>query len=175
MSDTLITIFGVFLAAILMFIFPLMEVANQNDAITQTTVSSLVSDFANQIANQGKLTQNDYDTFISKLYSTGNTYDVELEFQILDDNPGSKTTTTSQDMIGENIYYSVYTSSIEGIINNKGVYQLKQGDYVVITATNNNVTLGTQLKNFFYKIVGKDTYTVAAKSSALVINTGNKN
>jgi len=31
--------------------------------------------------------------------------------------------------------------------------------------------MGTQLKNFFYKIIGKDAYTIGATASTLVINS----
>ena len=73
MSDTLITIIGIFLAAILMFVFPLMTVTNTQDDISQVAVQSLVSEFVNNAATKGKVTQNDYNTLISKLYATGNT------------------------------------------------------------------------------------------------------
>ena len=61
MSDTLITIIAIFLAAVLMFIFPLMATANQNDEIAQIAVQSIVSDFTNKVAQQGKITVSDYD------------------------------------------------------------------------------------------------------------------
>ena len=35
MSDTFIIIFTIFLAAILMFVFPLMTLADRNDDVTQ--------------------------------------------------------------------------------------------------------------------------------------------
>lgn len=172
MSDTLITIIAIFLAATLMFIFPLMATASQNDEIAQIAVQSIVSDFTNKVAQEGKITSSTYDEFIQKLHATGNTYDVELEAKILDENPGKKTTSTSQTMIGENVYYSVYTSEIENKINADNKYNLKKGDYIVASVKNTNITMGTQLKNFFYKLVGKDTYTIGATVSTLVTNTG---
>ena len=175
MSDTLITIIAIFLAAILMFIFPLMTTASQNDEITQVAVQSIVSDFTNKVAQQGKITENDYDEFIQKLHATGNTFDIELEAKILDENPGKKTTTTTQDMIGENIYYSEYTSTIEERLYNdstNNTYDLKKGDYIIASVKNTNTTMGTHLRNFFYKITGRDTYIIGATSSTLVVNTG---
>ena len=44
MSDTLITVIGIFLAAILMIVFPLMAVSNTQDDISQVAVQSLVSE-----------------------------------------------------------------------------------------------------------------------------------
>lgn len=173
MSDTLITIIAVFLAAILMFVFPLMTISDTQDDISQVAVQSLVSEFINNAATKGKITEEDYNTFISKLYATSNTYDVQLEHKIMTTNPNK----VSTDQLGENLYYSVYNTTI--LDENNGVqsgeYILKKGDYISCTVKNTNTTLASQIKNFIYSIVGKDTYTIAASASALVANTGTSN
>ena len=170
MSDTLITIIGIFLAAILMFVFPLMTVSSTQDDISQVAVQALVAEFVNNAATKGKITQDDYNTFISKLYATGNTYEVQLEHKIMTTNPNKGAT----DQLGENLYYSVYNSAIvDSAISNDQEYLLKKGDYIIATVKNTNTTIASQIKNFLYSIVGKDTYTIAASSSALVVNTGN--
>ena len=170
MSDTFITIMAVIIVAVIMFIFPLMATANQNDSITQTSVQTMVSDFVNTVAKEGKITRSNYDDFIQKLYATGNSYDVELEVQILDDNPGAKGENIK--VIGENIYYSEFTTAIVSKLDSEGAYKLKQGDYILAKVTNTNVTFGTQMKNFFYSIMGKDTIAIEASASALVTTTG---
>lgn len=170
MSDTFITIMAVIIVAVIMFIFPLMATANQNDSITQTSVQTMVSDFVNTVAKEGKITHSNYDDFIQKLYATGNSYDVELEVRILDDNPGAKGENIK--VIGENIYYSEFTTAIVTKLDEEGAYKLKQGDYILAKVTNTNVTFGTQMKNFFYSIMGKDTIAIEASASALVTTTG---
>jgi len=158
-----------------MFIYPLMSTASQNDELSQIAIQTIVADFTNKVAQEGKITQASYDEFIQKLYATGNTFEVELETKILDENPGKKTNFTTQDMIGENVYYSEYTTMIEEKLMDpdcEQTYYLKKGDYITVTVKNTNITMGTQLKNFFYKLVGKDTYTIGATVSKLVINTG---
>lgn len=174
MSDTLMTIIGIFLAVFIMFIFPLTEFAGRTDEVGQTVTQVVVSDFVNKVAKQGKITQFDYDELIQKLSATGNSYDIQIEAQILDDNPRRATTTSSSDMIGEYRYYSVYTNEIIDKINSSenGEYLLKKDDYIVVTVKNTNITLGTQLKNILYKLIGKDTYTVGTSASALVLNAG---
>ena len=171
MSDTLITVIGIFLAATLMFVFPLMAVSNTQDEISQVAVQSLAAEFVNNSATKGKITQNDYNTFISKLYATGNTYDVQLEHQIMTINPNKG----AEDQLGQKLYYSVYNSTILDGVNNstEKEYLLKKGDYLIVTVKNTNTTIATQIKNFLYSVVGKDTYTIAASASALVVNTGN--
>lgn len=173
MSDTFITIIVIVVVGLVMFAFPLIATANQNDKITQTAVQALVSNFVNTAAKEGKITADNYDSFIQKLYATGNTYDVELEVQVLDDNPGKKG--NNIDTIGENIAYSVYTNTIQNELDTKNVYLLKQGDYIKAKVLNNNVTFGTQLKNILYSLVGKDTIAIEAKGSALVTKTGKSN
>lgn len=170
MSDTFITIIVIVVVALVMFAFPLITTANQNDKITQSSVQAIVSDFVNTAAKEGKITTENYDNFIQRLYATGNTYNIDLEVQVLDDNPGKKG--TNIDTIGENIYYSVYTNTIQNELETKNVYLLKQGDYVKARVQNTNVTFGTQLKNLLYSLVGKDTIVIEAKDSALVIKTG---
>ena len=49
MSDTLITIIAIFLAAILMMVFPLMTMSGKVDKTTQTEVEKMTSEFINQI------------------------------------------------------------------------------------------------------------------------------
>lgn len=173
MSDTLITIIGIFLAAVLMFVFPLMTVSNTQDDISQVAVQSLTAEFVNNAATEGKVTQDDYNSFLSKLYATGNTYDVQLEHKIMTTNPNKGQT----EQLGENLYYSVYNSAIvdstETGVNYNQKYLMKKGDYFTATVKNTNTTIASQIKNFLYSIVGKDTYTIAASASALVVNTGN--
>ena len=36
---------------------------------------------------KGEITQFDYDEMVQKIYTTGNAYDIQIEAQIIDDNP----------------------------------------------------------------------------------------
>ena len=49
MSDSLITIFAIFIAAILMFIFPLMAVSERTDDVSQLAVETATSEFVENI------------------------------------------------------------------------------------------------------------------------------
>jgi len=175
MSDSLATIIAIFVAVILMFIFPLMAITARNDDIVKTTVQTATTEFVQQVATEGHITKESYNDFTSKLYATGNSYDVQIEVKILDENPGKKTVITSPDLIGENVTYSVYTSKIEEEISSNGRFKLKQGDTIIVTVKNTNTTIATQLTNFFYRIVGKGTYQIGASASALVVNSAPTN
>ncbi len=177
MSDTLITIIAIFLAAILMFIFPLMSVSERNDDIAQSVVQTATSELVDKIAVSGKITQSDYEEYLSKISTTGNTYDVEIEVQKIDENPGKKTSITSPDLIGENVRYSVFTTDILDEIYDGGAgatqkYLLNKGDNVIVTVKNTNSTMAQTLRAFFYKVTGSGTYQIAASASSLVVNSG---
>ena len=125
MSDTLVTVVAIGLAAILMFVFPLMTMSDRTDDVSQLTVDTATTEFVDEIRTTGKITQDKYSKFLETIGSTGNTYDVEMELQVLDENPGKKTTQTTRDKIGENVYYSVYTSQIKDKLEKDGVYKVK--------------------------------------------------
>ena len=119
MSDTLITIIAIALAAVLMFVFPLMTMSDRTDDVAQLTVETATTEFVDTARSTGKITKANYDKFIETITSTGNTYNVDMEVQVKDDNLGKKVSQATADKIGENVYYSVYTSQIEEALNGK--------------------------------------------------------
>ena len=175
MSDTLMTIIAIFLSAILLFIFPLMSISERKDDISQSAVQTATSEFVDEISISGKITPMAYETYVQKISATGDTYEVELEVQHIDENPGKKVTSTASDLIGENIRYSTFTTEILDNMYSEGTeepYLLKKGDNVIVTVKNTNKTMAEQLRTVFYKITGKNTYQIAASSSSMVVNTG---
>lgn len=178
MSDSLITIVAIFLGVILMFIFPLMSIADRNDDIAETTVQAAVTEFVDTAKSTGKITIGDYSKFISKIEATGNTYDVEIEVKILDENVGKKSAWTNGTVIGENIYYSVYTSQILNYIKDSsagegsGVYTMKEGDIISVSAKNKNKTLSQTVRGIFYSMTGNGSYQISAQASGLVTANG---
>lgn len=172
MGDSLITIIAIFLAAILMFVFPLMAMSERTDDVSQLAVQTATTDFVDNVRTTGKLTSEDYDKYLQTITSTGNSFDVDIEVQILDENPGVKTTQAEMTKIGENLYYNLYTSQVEEKLNNNGKITLKEGDMVSVTVRNTNQTISQQLKNFFYQLAGNDTYQIAAQNAGIVSVNG---
>lgn len=167
MSDTLITVIAIALAAILMFVFPLMTTADRADDTAQVTLQTATDEFVLNIANTGKLTEDDYDKFVQKI-SNPNTYDVEIEFQILDENIGKKTIQVNSKTIGENTYYSEYTSQIMQQLKAQKQITLKEGDIVTVTVANSNRTISSQLSTKM-----NDSPTITASSTQTVTTNGN--
>ena len=168
MGDSTITIIAIFLAAILMFVFPLMAMSDRNDDVSQLSVQTLTTEFVDNVRTTGKLTEQNYSKYVEQISATGNSYDVELEAQILDENPGKKATQTDTTKIGENVYYNLYTSQILEQLP----YTFKEGDIFSASAKNTNVTISQQLKNAFYRVTGNDTYQISAKHAGIVTVNG---
>ncbi len=172
MSDTLITVVAIALAAILMFVFPLMTMSDRTDDVSQLTIETATTEFVDDVRTTGKLTMDKYSKFVENISSTGNSYDVEMELQVLDENPGKKTTQAESTKIGENVYYSMYTSQILDTLDGSKILALKEGDIFSANVKNTNTTLSQQLKNFLYKVTGNDTYTIAAEHAGIVTANG---
>lgn len=172
MGDTLITVVVIALVAVLMFVFPLMTMSDRTDDVSQLTVETATTEFVDDARTSGKLTMDNYSKYVENISSTGNAYDIELEVQVLDENPGKKTTQAENKKIGENVYYSMYTSQILDKLETDGVLPLKEGDIISASAKNKSTTLSQQLKNFLYSVAGDDTYAIAAEHAGIVTANG---
>ncbi len=172
MGDSLITIVTIILAALLLFVFPMITLADRTDDISQIAVQTATVDFVDGVRETGKITQDNYNDFIETITSTGNTYTVDLELRRLDENPSKKTANANSQVIGENTYYSIYTTQIEEELDETGTVYLKQGDMFSAGVINSNQTIAEVLKNFFYKITGNSANTITSKHSGVVMVDG---
>ncbi len=179
MGDSLMTIVAIVLAAVLMFVFPLMSVSDRSDDISQLSVQNTTVEYVDNIRSTGKLSLEDYTKFVETLAATGNSYDVELELKVLDENPGKKAAQTDVEKIGENVYYTMYTTQIMEQINpnatqypNGRTLLLKEGDIISVSVKNTNTTIAQLLRNAFYKVTGNDTYQINASHGGIVTVNG---
>ena len=172
MGDTLTIVVVIGLVAILMFVFPLMTMADRTDDISQLTVETATTEVVDNARTAGKLTMDQYSKYVETISSTGNAYDVEMEVKVLDENPCKKTSQAKATKIGENEYYAMYTSQILDRLEENGTLPLKEGDIVVFRARNKSTTPAQQLKNFLYSVTGNGTYTIAAEHAGIVTANG---
>lgn len=173
MSDSVMTVLAIFLAAILMFIFPLMSTADRSDDISQQIVQAETTEFVDKIRSTGKITNDNYEAFSQAVTSTGNSFEIEMQASILDENSNKKTTQASAQKVGENYSYTEYTSQILDKIENEGQYKLKAGDFVSVSVKNTNKTISQILKNFMYRVTGNDNYVIAGRHFGTVNVTAN--
>lgn len=172
MNDTLITIIAIFIAAILMFVFPLMTIADRNDDVAKQAVQQSTVEFVDQVRNVGAIKEADLEGYKSNISALGHTFKTEIEVKKMDDNVGKKTTWTTSSVVGENVYFSVYTDTIEQQVYSTGKYTLKEGDIVSVNSTNTDVTIAQSLRNVFYAISGQGTYQISGAHSGVVQNNG---
>ena len=66
MGDTLITVVAIALAAILMFVFPLMTMSDRTDDVSQLTVETATTEFVDDVRTTGKLTMDKYSKFVRR-------------------------------------------------------------------------------------------------------------
>ncbi|MBQ3145320.1 MAG: hypothetical protein IJB90_01880 [Clostridia bacterium] len=177
MSDSLMMVIAIFVAVILMFIFPLLSLSERSDDISQSVVQAATSEFVDKVSISGQIKASDYEAFAAEIGATGNTYDIEIEVQHLDENLGKKSVVTSGSLIGENVRYSTFTSEIIGSMYNNAnrAYALKKGDNIIVTVKNTNKTMAQMLRTTFYKVTGENITQVAASASSMVVNTGASN
>ena len=155
------------------------------DNVSQQEAQKIVEDFVSEVANTGTLTRSEFQAFQNQLNAkTGKTCDIELEAQILDENPGKKTAQANYTKIGENVYV-VYTDTqilpqIGIAVGNANVntaedtYIFKPGDIFSCTVTSEDSTaqdLNVSVMN--YSNAGEKT--LSASSSAMCTVNGVKN
>lgn len=156
MEDTTISIIGIVIASIIMFFVPTILIADRTDDIAQLAVQTATGEFVNEVIRTGKITDHQYKNFISRLASTGNTYDIDMEIKILDENTAKKITDADYSKVGNNTTYSIFTSQIETILGTDTELLLKQGDIMSVTVKNDSKTLSQSLKSFYYNVRGSE-------------------
>lgn len=181
MEDTTISVIGILIASILMFIGPLVLIADRSDDISQLVVQTATAEFVDEVVKSGRITADNYQKLVSSLQSSGNTYDVDMEVKILDENTSKRVTDDNYSKIGQNTYYSIFTSQIEDKIgesarnttnNVSGKLILKQGDGISVTVKNSSRTLSQTLKSFYYNATEGDLHIIVATSSGTVAING---
>ena len=184
MQNTTSTLIALVVAAILIFIVPLITLTGRSDNVTQQNVELIVEEFVTEIRNTGKLTRTTYQNFESQLNSTtgNNSYSIEIEVKHLDENPGKKTAQANYTKIGENVYYSEYTTQVlkqigiktdNDIVDaDKNTMILKEGDIVTVEVKNSNSTAAQTLKSSFLGFSNAGEYVISASSSGMVTVNG---
>lgn len=179
MEETTVTIIGLLIASIIMFVVPIIMIADRSDDISQLVVQTVTTEFVDDVVKTGKITDSRYQQFMNSLQSSGNTYEIDLEVKILDTNTSKKVTDADPRKIGNNTYYSMYTSQIEDMIGissandtTGGKLMLKQGDVISITVRNSSATFSQSLKSFYYNARGEDIHIISATASGTVAIDG---
>lgn len=162
MEDSLSIIFAVIVSLLLMFLFPMIDTWEMQDNLSYVVVYSTVTDFVDTIRNTGYITEEAYESFLTKLQATGNTYSVTMEHREF-----------NEDL---NAYLNTYTNEIlktmdKGWLDENGnrqySYKLDKYDYFYITVKNTNRTQATVLSDFLASHAG-DNFKIGVSYGGIV-------
>lgn len=164
MEDSLIIIFSMILAVLLMFLFPIMDTWERQDDISYMAAYSTVVEFVDLTRNLGYIDSDMYYNFLQKLNATGNRYDISLEHR--------------HRVYGEgiNAYKNTYTNEIESILLEEDAdedvkYTMDAGDYFYVSVKNTNKTQSTLLKEVLYASP-QETFKIGVPYGGMVRNNG---
>ena len=182
MQNTASTIIALVTAGVLLFIAPLVTLTDRSDNVAQQNVELIVEEFVTDVQNTGKLTRAKYEKFESELDTIGNTtYDIEIQIQHIDENVGKKTAQANYTKIGENVYYSEYTTQIlkqigiqtdDTVPSQSDTMLLKEGDIIYVSVKNVDSTAAQTFKSSFLGFSNAGEYVISASSSGMVTVNG---
>ena len=149
--DYLGKVVAVAITVIAIFIAPVVNLANSNDDIVQSTVYSITTDFVADVRAQGKITQDMYMSFVSQLDNTGILYNIEMQHSYTSPVPEFDDTGKATGI--EETENIVYTDDIlKSVYETNGVYTMHKGDVFSITVSNREATLGQKMRQIVFKI-----------------------
>lgn len=168
--NTAQTIVVIFTGTIILFIFPLMTMADQTDKATQLQAQTIVTNFVDEVKKTGVITQEDYDNLIYELSALGEVYDVAITVQKVDGNSSKKQDATYV-TIGDNRYIVMYNTQV----TESFPLYLSEGDIIITTADQISFSIGAELRNAVYRVTGNDQNAKRAEASGMVPTTTTAN
>lgn len=168
MNDTWILVIAIGTAVVLIFVIPLMTIADRNDDTAQMVVQTALTEWGDKIATTGKITQADANVFIEKATSTRNMVAYDLQIKATDSNLSAKAALTQRDKTGENASYYIYNSQIEEAWEKNGEYICNPGEEIKLTAYKTNKSPGEELHSAFLPTTGSDDYQRIAEYTTTV-------
>lgn len=144
MGDSLSTVFAIVMAVVVMFFFPMMDTWERQDDLSYMAVYTATVDFVDAVRNTGVLTRKMYESYLTQLGGTGNTYDIVMEHRQYKVVPSTGNTS-------EVIYLNHYSSEIESqLYSNNSSYRFDKGDYFYVSVKNTNKTQATMMEQSIY-------------------------
>lgn len=171
MQDIAITIIVIIVAAILLFVFPLLATAENKNEVDLAYVQSAATEFANTNATRGMITLESLDSLKQKLSTTGNTYDVNIEISRKTDDVGKKVDWTTGTNLGEGAFFTLQGTQINEQLETTGEFRLNIGDTLTVKVENSSKTMASSLKSAILGISESSKSEITATASALVTGT----
>ena len=138
-EDSLWKMFGIILGVILIFAVPTMYSYQRQDDIIYNLIMSETSEFSQKIRESGKINQQMLNELNQILYTSGLTYEIELEHQ--------EKCFSEEDGLMEVYYEGTYTQDINAIVEKEGTYRLNSGDFFYVRIRNTSRTKSQSIRS----------------------------
>lgn len=152
MVDGLSKVVAVFIAVILLFIYPITYMADNQEESMRLIVQNATVKFTDSVRDNGYITGEMYDSYLMEIGVTGCSYDVEMDhshrtyFPIYSDVSDPNSFTGDYKQVEE----GYFTDEIISAISSGGTYYLTKGDYIVIEVANDSKTFSGQMKSLIF-------------------------
>lgn len=153
MGDVLGKIFVALFGCILMFIVPVLLIAQKQDTVSQSYIDNAIVEFVDNARAAGKITPRAYEQLCDSIdqahllceirITHSSAYTVPTEV-INPDTGYYETATYRNDFVKEDI-----TSVLYPDVGDNQDYQMKNGDYLKVEVQNISPTLGTRMFRIF--------------------------
>ncbi|HEX3076287.1 MAG TPA: hypothetical protein VHQ24_05435 [Lachnospiraceae bacterium] len=144
--DSFGKIVSIFIAVILLFLFPLQYMAQKQELLLQSYIMKETSYFIDSVRNLGYMTKDMYETYYKKISLGSNSYDIEIthyKYGLYYDEEDI----TSEEYLEH--YSCTYTEDIFKTLsdgNHDYRYLFNQYDYVTISVYRKNVSFAMRLQ-----------------------------
>lgn len=136
MEDIVQRVFAILMSVFMFFILPLYIAFEKKDDIAYALALKITNSFVDNVNSKGYLTLDMYDKYISELSTTGNVYDVSLEYNAKEYNPvlqvSEKDADGNKKIIETYDYLEKKDSFVDGKIDGKAAeltYKLSEVKY----------------------------------------------
>lgn len=157
MGETFGKIISLIIAVVLLFVFPVLNMFENQDDTTKVLVLTETTKFVDSVRNLGYITPNMYLEFTKKLSATNNIYSIEMEhyhttYDPIYDDP--MVASTFKDDFNVN-YRATYTKGIMSTLfpdtpSSETIYKLSKGDYFALRVVNKNKTVATKIQEMVF-------------------------
>ena len=154
MGDSLSVIFATIVAAIIMFLFPMLDTWERQDDLSYMAAYTAVVDTVDAVRNTGRLTDDMYADLLSAVTATGNRFNIQLEHREYVVVPKGAANPDGSYNEYEMVYLTHYTDEILSHLNdatkNNEYIEFNKGDFFYISLKNTNKTQATVMKQNLY-------------------------
>ncbi len=152
MGDVLGRIFMAIFGSILLFIMPVVLIAQKQDLLAQTYIDNAVVEFVDNARASGKITYRAYEQLCNKVDAAHMLCDIRITHSAAyvvptskDENGYFDTEVYHYDYTKEDILNKIYPEPVDGVIQDEVDYPMKNGDYLKVEVKNISPTLGVRM------------------------------